>query len=513
MLEQAAAVQEKTAAYRERFLAQDKELLKTAGLLAARIKALPPDPKHPDWEPRALIVGGFVRDSVAGLHPKDADLEVYGLSLERLSSVLAQYFPDQIDTVGKAFTVTKINLDHGISLDVSIPRRDSKSEDEIQAVGDPTMTIKEAATRRDFTMNSLSADPLTGEIFDPYGGIADIENRVLRVTDANQFQEDPLRVYRACQFVARLNLKPEPKTFALMKEMVDRGDMETFHSGRLLEEIRKLLLKPEKPSKGFELMRDLGIIEKNYPELHALTITPQEPDWHPEGNVWIHTMMCVDAAARLVRQFNLPLTDDEKMIVMAGALCHDLGKATTTKILIKDGISRITSHGHEPAGKKPTEAVLKRWPGFRQDLIEAVQQIVGEHLMISMLYFNISTGIMDEKQYANAVRKLLRRIHPASWPQLLLVSESDHRGRGIGSLSMKDKDYAAGNLFRSTIETSPLAEHPQQKLLQGRDLLELGLEPGRRIGELIKQVEEARDRGEIETREQALALVKELLGI
>ncbi|HEU0050503.1 MAG TPA: hypothetical protein VFQ60_00410, partial [Patescibacteria group bacterium] len=423
--------------YRERFLAQDKRLLEAAGILAARIKALPTDPKHPNWEPRALIVGGFVRDAILGLAPKDADIEVYGVSPDRLESILDQHFPHQVNKVGKAFGILKVNLGNGLDFDVSLPRRESKSgkgHTGFTTKSDPGMNIKEAARRRDFTMNALAADPLTGEIIDEFGGIQDLENGILRVTDAKRFQDDALRVYRGIQFCGRMNLTADPESKKLMQEMVKRGetdpknelaipvqtakeicqllnpdlpprhiekeleqliekefsDLAAKHeiskdafrkfihdfdfpaspdqilkavsqfeanpeeiisltsrfvsnrdtrlidvlseqldprlsSERISEEIRKLLLKGKKPSVGFELMRELGMIDRHYPELRALVGTEQEPAWHKEGDVWNHTMRVIDSAAKLIRKTNFTLTEEEKLEVMIGALCHDLG--------------------------------------------------------------------------------------------------------------------------------------------------------------------------------------------
>lgn len=518
-LKEAAPDISNPAVQRELLLSQERKVLEAVGLLAARIKALPADPEQPDMEPRALLVGGFVRDSMLGKHPKDADVEVYGVTVERLETVLHQYFPGKIDRVGRDFTVLKVFVADGLDFDVSIPRRESKTgpdHTDFKIVGDPRMDMREAARRRDFTWNALAADPLTGEVFDFFNGIEDLKNGIMRVTDTERFQDDALRVYRAVQFHGRTGFRPEPNTLALMKTMVERGDLARLSHERVTEELGKLLLKSEKPSVGFELARELGIIEKYYPELHAMAGTPQEEEWHPEGDAWVHTMMAVDAAAKLIRQPERGFSKAEKIQVMIGALCHDLGKPATTKVLK----GRVRSLAHEEAGRKPTKAMLGRLK-FGEDVAQAAETIAAEHLKPAMLHMSRmkeshSESALDQKQYENAVRKLIKRIHPTSWRVLVAASESDSRGRAIPGV---DRDpYEAGLMFAKTIVEKKLDVEPTKPLIGGVDIIaaagELGMKikPGPRFGELVRTVESARDEGQITTREEALAMLKRLLG-
>ena len=293
---------------------QDQHLLNAVELLARRVRELPPDPTAALIESRVLLVGGFVRDALLGVRSKDVDVEVYGVAPERLESLLEQLFFDRVNTVGRSFGILKVRLGDGAELDVSIPRRESKmgrGHTGFVVESDPWMTIEEAARRRDFTVNALYADPLTGELFDFFDGVYDLGRRVLRVVDERTFQDDSLRVYRAVQFAARFAFRIEERSFQLMREMVERGDLDALSKERITEEIKKLVSKSSRPSIGFELMRDLGIIERNYPELHALIGVPQEPEWHPEGDVWIHSMMVLDQAARLIQQPERGLNEEE----------------------------------------------------------------------------------------------------------------------------------------------------------------------------------------------------------
>jgi tRNA nucleotidyltransferase (CCA-adding enzyme) len=502
-------------ALRDLLFAQDEKLLKAANALANKIKSIPIDPKFPNSEPRALLVGGFVRDAMLGLNPKDADLEVYGVSSNRLEQFLEQVFPGRVNAVGKSFGVYKVAISsqpvaHSpqpiarLELDISIPRRESKTgkgHKDFTVKGDPSMPIKEAARRRDFTMNALAADPLSGEIFDEFGGLDDLRSGTLRVTDPERFQDDALRVYRALQFAARMDLEADPKSLELMKEMVDRGDMDDLSKERVTEEMHKLLMKAERPSVGFELARELGIIEKYYPELNALIDLPQEKEWHPEGDAWTHTMLVLDEAAKIIRDEARELTNAEKRQIMLGSLCHDLGKATTTEEV--DG--RIKSYNHEMKGKEPAKAMLKKWT-FSDTDVDAAVVITTEHLKPIQHERALKDGDLDERRFVNVVRKLLKRIDPTSWKVLIAGSEADVRGRTIpGARAEAD---ATHELYERIILEHKLYEEPAKPLIQGRDLIKLGLVPGQSFGKIINEVEEARDAGALTTPEEALEFVK-----
>ncbi|MDO8504269.1 MAG: HD domain-containing protein [Candidatus Liptonbacteria bacterium] len=498
---------------RDRLFDQDPELLKAVSCFATKIRSCPPDPKCPEIEPRALLVGGFVRDALLGKHPKDADMEVYGVSVERLESILDQLFGDKVTKAGKAFKVFKVNIAPGIDFDVSIPRRDSKTgkkQNEFETEGNPSMSIEAAAKRRDFTFNSMAADILSGEVYDPYAGIKDLENKILRITDEKQFQEDPLRVYRAVQFISRMECAAEPKTFSLLKEMVKRGDLDYLPKERITEELKKLFLKSEKPSLGLEFARSLGIIEKYYPELNALVGTPQEPEWHPEGDVWTHTMMAVDAAENISRESEREFTEEEMLEVLIGTLCHDFGKPDTTEVL--DG--RVRSLGHEKAGIKPSKEFLGRL-SFGESVEKATAAIAANHLKPSAHYRSKTEGKITEKQYVNILRKLLRKISPVSWRVLIAASESDSRGRTFSDALTKE--YSVGKLFKEAILAENLDVASKKQLIQGKDIIEvaerlgLKIKPGPKFGEAIRTIEAERDDGKISTREEALLKLEKIL--
>lgn len=490
-------------------MSHDNLLLDAANRLARAVRDLPPDPAYRMRLPEAMIVGGYVRDERLGLDPKDADLEVYGVAPERLYPLLEKMF-GKTKEVGKAFGVIKVPIGDGLELDVSIPRRDSKvgkGHTGILAESDPSLSVKEAARRRDFSVNAMAVNPLTGELHDPFGGMDDLRSKVLRVTDRVQFQEDPLRVLRAMQFVARLGFSVDADSERLMREMVERGDLAELPPDRITTELEKLLTKAGRPSTGFEFARRIGIVERLFPEAAALAGVPQEPEWHPEGDVWIHTMMVVDAAAAIARRDGLSKAEHRQ--VLLGALTHDYGKPATTETV--DG--RIRSRGHEEAGEGPTREMCARLT-FGKDDVEAAVAIAVNHLKPGVFYRARQTGELSDKQYVNAVRKLVRRLGKTSWRVLLAASEADHRGRTIPGCDTEP--YLAGLLLAETVAAHGLDQEAVKPLVQGRDLIaEFGLVPSKKngalFGSIIGAVEAARDAGEVETREQALAFVREFL--
>lgn len=489
------------------FAQQERRIVDAATRLATTVHRIPPDPAYPNVPPRALLVGGFVRDMLSGEKSKDLDVEVHGVRLERLEAILEQLYPGLVNTVGRSFGILKIHLGEDIEIDVAIPRRESKTgtgHKGFVVTGDPGMTIEDAARRRDFTVNAMAMDPLTGEILDPFHGREDLDSHVLRVVDSRTFPDDPLRVYRALQLAARFQLHINSETQDLMRRMVERGDLDELAPERVTDEIRKLLLKAERPSLGFELARSLGVIEKKFPELLALADTPQEPEWHPEGDVWIHTLMVIDQATRIARDPARNFSSDERLEIMICAICHDLGKPETTQTI--DG--RIRSRGHEEAGVERARAFLGRL-SFGEHVMRAVIAITRDHLKPGMLSKQLDQGTLTETSYSNAVRKLVKRIYPVSWRVFLAVCEADYRGRSIPGANTEP--YSYGNRFSDAVKRHRLDDEPTKPLVQGRDIVALGVPAGPRVGALIEDIERLRDEGTILTREEALAEAKRLI--
>jgi tRNA nucleotidyltransferase (CCA-adding enzyme) len=439
---------------------------------------------------RAYVVGGAVRDALLGLSPKDVDVEVFGLPAERLKDVLAAF--GSVNAVGEAFTVFKLAHVPGVDgeVDVSLPRRDSKAgpgHRGILAMGDPGLSLEEAARRRDFTLNAMLYDARSDVIVDPFGGQRDLEQRVLRAVDAGTFGEDPLRALRAVQIAARFELRVDPATARLCAAM----PLAELPRERVWGEIEKLLLKARRPSLGFALLREWGLLPVIAPELIPLADTPQEPAWHPEGDVWIHTLLAIDQAVPLLEGLDHP----RAVAVMLGTLCHDLGKPATTER--RDG--RIRSHNHEEAGVPPTLALLDRWNVHTLQGYDVRGQVVGlvaNHLKPGQLYDD------RERVSDGAIRRLAAKCEPAL---LYRVARADCLGR------TGDFPPVAMEWFLERVQALDVAERAPAPLLRGRDLLALGLPPGPEVGRIVKAVYEKQLDGVVGTLDEARHEAERLL--
>jgi len=456
---------------------------------------------------QALLVGGCVRDIFFNKISKDFDLEIYKLKPEQIEKVVEGF--GKVSDVGKAFGILKINFGQGIDIDVSLPRRDSKigaGHKGFEVKADPNMSIEEAAKRRDFTINSMAADPLTGELHDPFNGLEDIKNRVLRITDEERFQDDPLRIMRALQFMGRFGLKLDRKSAKLIQQMAPQ--LKELPEERILEEWKKLLLKSDKPSLGLMAGMSLGIMDEIHPAFPPLAKTPQEKEWHPEGDVWIHTLMTVDKAAEIVKRENLP--EEQALVILFSSLCHDLGKPATTKIRVDEkGETRVTSHGHEPKGEEPTRKFLNEIK-LDNKTKDKVISCVKNHLIPTML-FTEETAKGNEVS-DGAIRRLAKRIHPATIQELVLVAEADHLGRGtltepeIPEQTLYPNTFPAGPWLLERARKLKVEESKPADLLMGRDLINLGLEPGTEFGQIIRLANDLRDDQEM-TKEQVLQTI------
>jgi tRNA nucleotidyltransferase (CCA-adding enzyme) len=416
-------------------------------------------------------------------------MEVFGIPVEQLPSLLASF--GRVEAVGQSFPVYKVVGDNSIAIDVAIPRRESKQgrgHKGFEVRGDPFMSMEDAARRRDFTINAISWDPLTDEYVDPVDGRNDLRRHLLRAVDAHTFGDDSLRALRAVQFAARFEFALEEKT----AELCRRIRLDDLPAERIWGELEKLLLQAMKPSIGFQLARDLGIIEQVFPEMMPLIGCEQEPEWHPEGDVWIHTLMVIDRA----RSQNGDLDRPRLVTVMLGAVCHDLGKPATTAFI--DG--RIRSLDHEQAGVEPTVSLLDRLNVHTIDGFDARRQVVGlvaHHLKPGMLHKagNVGDG---------AFRRLAQKV---DLELLARLARADCLGR-TGTF-----DCSAMDWFLARARALGVEHRPPSPLLLGRHLLELGLQPGPRVGAVLKQVYEKQLDGEITSLEEAVQEARRILDL
>jgi len=432
---------------------------------------------------RALVVGGWVRDWLLGLESKDVDIEVYGLAADRLREVLGSLGP--VQTVGESFTVYKV-----AGIDVALPRRESKvgaGHRGFEVRGDPLMSPEEAARRRDFTVNAIAWDPLTGDLLDPFGGRIDLERRILRAVDPRTFGDDSLRVLRAVQFAGRFDFAIDDATRDLCRAI----PLDDLPAERIFGEVEKLLLSAPRPSVGFKAAFDLGVIERLFPEMGALVGCAQEPDWHPEGDVWVHTLMVIDECRRRID--DLPRSG--RIALMLGAVCHDFGKPATTAFVN----GRIRSYYHEDAGVEPATRLLDRLNVHSIDNVDVRRQVIGlvAHHLKPGMWYTARDGVGD-----GAFRRLAQKV---DLELLARLAKADCVGR-TGPF-----DCSAMDWFLERARTLGVEHRPPGPLLLGRHLLELGVPPGPRMGAILREVFERQLDGDVVTVEEALAAARRII--
>lgn len=437
----------------------------------------------------AYLVGGCVRDWFLGLPQKDFDVEVFGTTYGQLEQALKRW--GRVDLVGRSFGVIKLTVRSGETYDFSLARRDSKTSPGHKGFTitfDPGITPKEAAARRDYTINSLMFSPRQGALLDYYGGVADLKQHILRHT-SRAFAEDPLRVLRGMQFAARFNLTPAPETVQLCRSIVDSfGELAVE---RVREEWFKWAAKSQTPSLGLHFLRDTGWII-HFPEIQALINVPQEPEWHPEGDVYTHTSLCCDAMARLPAWQQLDETS--RVVYMLAILAHDFAKPQTTSRALKDGIWRIVSPGHEEAGGPVAERFLERLAAPNA-IRERIIPLVVNHLA----HLNAAN--------ARSVRRLAKRLEPETIEGLCLVIEADHSGRPPKPPGLPKGGQA---LLALAAEMNLQAAAPKP-ILQGRDLIAQGMSPGKEFGGILEAAFEAQLEGQFTDHAGALEWLKTVL--
>ncbi len=428
---------------------------------------------------RAWLVGGVVRDGFLGLSISDLDLEVFGLPAVDLRAVLEKEF--ELDLVGQSFGIIKLRR---WPIDIGLPRREAKiglGHKGFEVHSDPGMSLKEAAARRDFTLNAVYCDPLTGEVEDPFGGLDDLAHGKLRHTSP-AFGEDPLRVLRSMQLAARFDLEVVPETVEICRSIEPEG----LTSERIFGEWTKLVTLGKVPSRGLAFLKECGWLQY-FPELAALPGVPQDPAWHPEGDVWVHTLHCLDAFA--AEKVGHPWED---LVVGLAVLCHDLGKPDTTTS--EDGV--IRSLGHEERGVTLTEEFLGRMTSHRKLLAE-VTPLVAEHMRPSTLFKAQASDA--------AIRRLAARVGRID--RLVRVARADVLGRP----PLASTEYPAGDWLLEGARRLDIENHPPEPLVLGRHLIDLGQKPGTTFGRILAKCYEAQLAGKFTTVEAGIQYAGKLL--
>jgi len=422
---------------------------------------------------RSFVVGGCVRDWLLNIPNKDFDIEVFGVTYEQLTAGLSRW--GRTDLVGRSFGVVKLRTPAGQTFDFSIPRRDSKvapGHKGFEISFDPAITPKEAAARRDFTINALMFDPRRSEVLDFFGGQDDLQNRVLRHT-SRAFAEDPLRVLRGMQFAARFDLRAAPETLPLCRNI--KNSFVELAVERVREEWFKWAAKSTVPSRGLKFLAETQWVE-HFPETRALIDTPQDPEWHPEGDVFTHTCHCLDA---LVKLQGWQSADTESRIVLSLAvLAHDFAKPQKTRKEMKDCRLRIVSPGHEEAGGPLAEQFLARI-NAPNAIRDRVVPLVTHHLA------HLQT-LSDR-----SVRRLAHRLEPATIEELIILITADQFGRPPRPQSIS-QNVRALQARAADLQVQLSAPKP---ILLGRHLIELGMRPGREFGVILEAAFDAQLEG------------------
>lgn len=453
-----------------------------------------------------MLVGGTVRDRLLGIEPKDNDVEVYGLEPDRVREVLERI--GRVNTVGEHFAVYKLvfyrpaqlhnsdfNLDEAaaieerIEIDVSLPRRESKSGRGHRGFvieGDPSMTFADAARRRDFTINAILYDPLTDKTVDPYGGKEDLKNRLLRAVAFDTFVEDSLRVLRAVQLAARFEMTVEPRTAELCRTI----DLSDLPHERIWGEIEKLLTLTDHPSIGLGVALDLGVLDKLFPEICGLGPSRGEDD---ASDALQHTKLALDEAAKEARDLSRP----RRIAVMLATLCHDLVAARVAKTSDEPQTSKLTQRVGDHAELEPVRAVLNTLGLYGingYDVRSQVLSLVREQLRPREFYQARETAADGD------FRRLAQRV---DIDLLYRVAKACAAARGA-TPSTLGEDW-----FIEKARSLGVEHGPPAPLLQGRHLIESGYEPGPQMGRLLRAVYELQLDGKVRTLDEALAAARQ----
>lgn len=401
---------------------------------------------------RCYYVGGYVRDRLLGLDNTDIDIEVHGIPVQALEQILDRL--GERLTMGASFGI--MGLRH-CELDIAMPRSETASgrgHKDFAVFVDPFLGTEKAARRRDFTMNALMEDVLTGEVLDFFGGQADLRRGVIRHVNDTSFVEDPLRALRACQFAARFGFAVAAETVTLSASM----DLSALPGERIMGELEKALLKADRPSIFFEELRQMRQLADWFPELEALIGLPQNPAFHPEGDVWVHTMQVLDAAAELRAESRHPLW------FMLAALCHDMGKVVTTEEI--GGV--FHAYQHEKAGLPLVRAFLGRMTRETK-LLQYVLNMTELHMKPNMLV-----------AHSSHIKSYMRMYDDSLCPEdLLLLAKADYLGR-VGTSSDRAAMCEAYVHTESDLREMLVLYEERMSLpcLTGRDLVDAGFEPG-----------------------------------
>lgn len=401
----------------------------------------------------SYFVGGYVRDLLLGDNSgKDIDIEIHGISAEQLRGVL-DGLGERIE-IGESFGIFGLR---GYQIDIAMPRKEAlrgRGHKDFDIFVDPHIGTLGAAKRRDFTINAMMQNVLTGEIIDHFGGKEDLKNGIIRHVNTESFAEDPLRVLRGAQFAARFEFEIADETVELCRKM----DLSTLARERIMGETQKALLKAERPSVFFEEMRRMDQLSVWFPELEALIGVEQNPKHHSEGDVWVHTMMVLDQAAKIKHHAS------NRMGLMLSALTHDFGKAICTEVVKGE----IHSYEHETKGLPIIKEFMERLTG-ESKLIKYVLNLSEHHMKPNTLAALGSSIKSTNKMFDKSV-------DPAG---LLCLAVADGLGKSAPREYISYDDFFIERL-------GVYREYMSRPYVMGQDLIDSGIQPSKNFAEYLE---------------------------
>lgn len=400
------------------------------------------------------FVGGYVRDKLLGFENKDIDIEIHGISKEKLENILDEVGDRMY--YGESFGIYSLK---NYNLDIAMPRTERASGNkhtDFDIDVDPFIGARKAAMRRDFTINSLMENVITGEIIDCFGGQIDLKNRIIRHINEYTFKEDALRVLRCAQFSARFKFNISLETICLCKSM----NITFLPKERVFEELKKALLKSSQPSLFFEALRKMNQLDYWFLEIKKIIDIEQPVLYHQEGNVWNHTMMVLDKAVSYRDKVSNPLA------FMLTCLVHDLGKIETTRN--EDG--KITSYGHAEAGESLIKSFISRLTN-EKEIINYALSLTKLHMKPNILAREKSSIRATNKMFDQAIDK----------KGLIFLAISDDLGR-----ITKEESRIVENEKFLLERLDIYNEYMSRPYITGKDLIEAGIKPGKNLKKILE---------------------------
>ena len=452
-------------------------------------------------------VGGYVRDLIKGTPSEDVDILITRHPLEQIVKKIEPY--GNVDLVGKSFGIIKFTRE-GKTYDVALPRKDApkgagvKTHKDLIISADPYLPLEKDLERRDFRCNSMAMRLKDGALVDPFEGVKDTRGKLIRLTNPRAFPDDPLRVLRVARFASVLNFSVDPEIYEIAKGIDLRG----LSVERVNEEMFKILLFSPRPSVGLEELFKLGAVGQLFPELYNLTLSIQDPLFHPEkdeyGNhtVWYHAKLTADQAKSLADLFNLD--QGRKLALLLAALYHDVGKPATALWEFKRGRMAITNNGHDMVSERIARKIFQRfkifsWNGY--NLRKMVLLLIKTHHRASELWQNRDT--VTKKAFNRLAADIGGEIE-----LLVYLDEADRAGRK--EKMVKGLDREARWLLRKFEELN-VSKETIKPIIMGRDLIKIGVPPGPSMGKILKTLYKLQLDNEFETKAEGLKEAKKMV--